>query len=130
MIDDRCTTLVRHDLLPSAPPRPTAAHPSSDHPRLMAKRRDRLRVRVPIGAPRPELQRAGERTERRRAARVRRRPRGERLAVDEDQLEVLPAGGLQLVGVRVVRAREGRQQRAGLHRGRLRWRRGRCVGGT
>jgi hypothetical protein len=57
----------------------------------MTKSRDRLRIRVPIGAPRPELQRARERTEPRRAARVRQRPRGERLAVDEDQLEVLPA---------------------------------------
>ena len=60
----------------------------------MAKRRDGLVVRVPIGAPRPELQRARERTEPRRAARVCRRPRGERLAVDEDQLEVRSAGGL------------------------------------
>jgi len=100
-------------LLAAAPPRPAVAHPSGDHPRLVAKSGDRLRVGVPIRAPGAELQRARERTEPRRAAHVRRGARGERLAVDEDELEVLAARGLQLVRVRVVRAREGLQECAG-----------------
>ncbi len=57
----------------------------------MAKSSYRLRISVPIGAPSPKFQRAGERTEPRRAAHVCRRPSGERLAVDENQLEVFPA---------------------------------------
>ena len=114
---------VRH-LLPTAPPGTAASQPNGDGPRLMAKSRDCLRVGVSIRAPRTKLQRARERTERRRAACVRRRPRGEHLAVSRDELEVLAARGLQTVGrVRVVRAREGLQECAG------RWRRVRCVGG-
>jgi hypothetical protein len=45
-------------------------------------------------APRLELQRVRECTEPRRAARVRRRTRGERLVVDKDRLQVRSAGGL------------------------------------
>ena len=100
-------------LLPTAPPRPTAARPSGDHPGFMAKRGDRLRVGVPISAPRTELKGASERAERRRATRVRRRARGERLAVYEDELEVLAARGLHLLRVRVVPVRECLQECAG-----------------
>lgn len=111
-------------LLPATPPRPAAAHPSSDHPRLVAKSGDGLGIGVPIRAPRAKLQGAGERAEPRRAPRVGRGPGGERLAVDEDEFEIFAAARLQLLGrVRVVRPREGLQQRAG------RWR-GRRVGGT
>jgi len=101
----------------------------------MAKSDDSLRVGVPIGPPRAELQRARERGERRRAPHVRRGVRGEELAVDEDKVEILAARGLHLcllrvVGVRrrvrVVRVREGAQEGAG-RRGSCRaWR----VGGT
>ena len=90
----------------------------------MAKSGDGLRVGVPIRAPRAKLQRAGEGAEPRRAPLVRLGARGERLAVDEDEFEIFAAARLQLVGrVRVVRPREGLQQRAG------RWRELR-VGGT
>ena len=87
---DSSSSVYRY-LLTTAPPRPTTAHPSSDHPSLMAKSSDRLRIGVPIGAPSPKLQRARERTEPRRATHVRRGERGERLAMYEYQLEVLPA---------------------------------------
>jgi hypothetical protein len=111
-------------LLPGTPPGPAAAHPSSDHPRLVAKGGDGLRICVPIRAPCAKLQGAGERAEPRRAPRVRRGARGERLAVDEDEFEIFAAARLKFVGrVRVVRPREGLQQRAG------RWRVLR-VGGT
>jgi hypothetical protein len=90
----------------------------------MAKSSDGLTVGIPIRAPGAELQGAGERAERRRAPRVRRGPCGERLAVDEDELEIRAARRLELVGcVRVVRAREGLQERAGCRRIRR-------VGGT
>jgi len=80
----------------------------------MAKSRDGLGIGVPIGAPRAELHRAGERAEPRRAPRVCRGPCGERLAVHEDEIEVLAARRLQRVGgVGIVRAREGLQERAG-----------------
>ena len=79
----------------------------------MAKRGDRLRVGVPISAPRTELKGASERAERSRAARVRRRARGERLAVCEDEFEVLAARSLHLLRVRVVPVRECLQERAG-----------------
>ena len=105
-------------LLPTTPPRPAAARPSGDHPGLMTERSDRLRVGVPISAPRAELQGARECAERCRAARVRRRARGERLAMYEDELEVLAACGLHLLRVRVVPVRERLQERAGRRRGR------------
>jgi len=89
----------------------------------MAERGNRLRVGIPISAPRTELKGASEISERRRAARVRRRARGERLAVYEDELQILAACGLHLLRVRVVPVRERLQERAG-------FRRGRRVGGT
>jgi hypothetical protein len=88
--DDPSSSVYRY-LLTTAPPGPTTSHPSCDHPSLMAKRSNSLHISVPIGAPSPKFQRAGERTEPRRASPVSRRQRGERLAVYEDQLEVLPA---------------------------------------
>ena len=89
----------------------------------MTERGDRLRVGVPISAPGAELQGARQRAKRRRASRVRRRPGGERLAVYEDELEVLAACGLHLFRVRVVPMRERLQERAGRGRGQR-------VGGT
>jgi len=92
----------------------------------VTKSSNRLRIGVPIGAPRTELQRARERTERRRAPHVRRGARGEELAVDEDEIEVRAARGLHLYlravvvrrRVRVVGAREGVQEGAGGRGGR------------
>ena len=84
----------------------------------MTERSNRLRVGVPIGAPRTELEGARKRAKRCRTARVRRRARGERLAVYEDELEVLAACSLHLLCVRVVPMREGLQERAGSWRGR------------
>jgi hypothetical protein len=84
-------------LLPATPPGPTAAHPSGDHPRLVAESCDRLGIGVPIRAPGAELQGTGEGAEPRRAPRVRRGTCGERLAVDEDELEIRAACRLQLV---------------------------------
>jgi hypothetical protein len=73
-------------LLPTTPPGPTAAHPSGDHPCLVAKSCNSLGIGVPIRAPGAELQGAGERAEPRRAPRVRRGTCGERLAMNEDEL--------------------------------------------
>jgi hypothetical protein len=89
----------------------------------MAERSDRFRVSVPISAPRTELKGASESAERRRAARVGRRARGERFAVYEYEFEVLAARSLHLLRVRVVPVRECLQECAG-------GRRRRRVGGT
>ena len=110
-------------LLPTAPPRPTAARPSCDHPCLMLERRDRLRVGIPISAPRTELKGASESAERRRASRVRRRACGECLAVYEYEFEVLAARSLHPLRVRVVPVCECLQECAGCRRRRR-------VGGT
>ena len=80
----------------------------------MVERGDRLRVGVPISAPRTKLKGASESAERRRAAHVRRRSCGESLAVYEDELEVLAARSLHLLRVRVVPGYECLQERAGL----------------
>ena len=92
----------------------------------MTERSNRLRVGVPISAPRTELPGARERADRRRASHVRRRTRGERLAVYEDELEILAACSLHLLRVRVVPMREGLQERAGRRQG---WRVG-GIGGA
>ena len=89
----------------------------------MLESRDRLRVGIPISAPRTELKGASESAERRRASRVRRRACGECLAVYEYEFEVLAARSLHLLRVRVVPVCECLQEGAGC------WRR-RRVGGT
>jgi hypothetical protein len=77
------------------------------------ERGDRLRISVPISAPRTELKGTSESAERRRAAHVRRRSCGESLAVYENELEVLAARSLHILRVRVVPGCECLQECAG-----------------
>lgn len=80
----------------------------------MAKRGHGLRVSIPIRPPGPPLERVRERGKPRRAPLVSARARRERLAVDEDELEVLPARGRVLLEL----VRDGLQERAGGRWGR------------